>query len=260
MNASTMSRRFRMEGSWTCFQATLGEQLSLPVPGVRQPFQQTKVESGERIQGSPQALKGGCGLPKLLTHGAEHRAHSWRLAVRNLEQSLKAAFLRQHRKGSSDSLFRRQLTRPSSAPQEIEQSCIGLGKARPRIGPARVDYPIAAKEFAGEAQGTSGHLAMSCALRAKSQDFCSGNAGWEDGLAAGGKLLDCGGVRPTLAKRSLTGAVVDPLAQTFEFPPARKAREDLSHGGKGKVSEVFEPPKSLAATCNALADHAGDWA
>ena len=70
------------------------------------------------------------------------------------------------------------------------------------------------------------------ALRRESQKIGGGDAGWKDGLAAGGELLDCGGVRPALAEGRLPGAVIDALAQTFECPLARQAREGLRHGGR----------------------------
>ena len=42
------------------FRAVL---IGLPVAGLWQSGQQLKIESGERIQLSPQTLKGGGGLP-----------------------------------------------------------------------------------------------------------------------------------------------------------------------------------------------------
>ena len=69
--------------------------------------------------------------------------------VGDLEQTLKAPFLREKRQGSADGFFRRQFACPARPAQEIEQRRIGLGETGPCFRPARVDDGVAADEVCG---------------------------------------------------------------------------------------------------------------
>ena len=67
--------------------------LACQLRACESPASKPKVESGERIQGSPQALRAVAFFPISSAIGAKQSAHAGRLGVGNFEQALKAALL-----------------------------------------------------------------------------------------------------------------------------------------------------------------------
>src|SRR5262245_2219221 len=112
--------------------------LRLPLPGVRQGGENSKIEAGKRIEGLPQPGQLPRWLADLLPDGPEHGADARRLGGCNGKQPLKPPWLAQIPEQLLHRLPGCQLAPLAAVAEEIEQRGVGLGEGPPGGGPAGV--------------------------------------------------------------------------------------------------------------------------
>jgi hypothetical protein len=170
-----------------------------------------------------------------------------RLSARDFEQPGEAVLLGKQREDATGHFIGRELTGLAGATQEIEQCGVGVGKPDPGFRTASMDDSVRPNKLARQAEGAGGDLVAAGVLRREAEQIGGRNAGRKDSPVLGGKLSNLGGIGMAFSERRIAGTVINAFAETFNLALAGQAREGLRDCAHGKIAEIPQPPKPLAA-------------
>jgi len=110
-----------------------------------------------------------------------------------------------------------------------------------------VDDSVRPNKLARQAEGAGGDLVAAGVLRREAEQIGGRDAGRKDRPVLGGKLSNLRGIGMAFPERRIAGAVIKAFTETFNLALAGQAREGLRDRAHGKVAEIPQPPKPLAA-------------